>query len=81
MNAQERIFNNALSDISELSILIKEETNEKMILVWNYHLFLNYQIISSILTNNYQVTLNLVAEMQRSIRATVAYCNENEQYN
>ena len=81
MNAQERIFNNALSDINELLSLINEETNEKMILVWNYHLFLNYQILTSILTHNHKQSALIVAEMQRSIKATMVYCNTTGQYN
>lgn len=74
------IFKNAVDDTEALLDLITEETDEKMLLVWNYHLFLNGQIISSILNHNLTLTARLIAELKRSIEATTKYCLATNQF-
>jgi hypothetical protein len=73
MTPQEQIFQNAIDDIYDLLDLIYEEQNPKMILVWNYHLFLDHQILVSILNRDIDQACRLVNILKRSIEATIHY--------
>jgi hypothetical protein len=73
MNDTNQIFYNAARDNEQLLDLIAAEKNEKLKLIWEYHRFLNYEIMKNVLNNDHTSTLKNVQEMKRSLFATKQY--------
>jgi hypothetical protein len=70
------IFYNAARDNEQLLELIATETDNKMKLVWEYHRFLNYEIMANVLNQKYDTALKNVQEMKRSIQVTEQYLKQ-----
>lgn len=67
------IFYNAARDNEQLLDLIATEKNEKLKLIWEYHRFINYEIMKNILNNDQESALKNIQEMKRSLFATEQY--------
>ena len=69
MTAQQ-IFDNAKNDNDDLAIIMKKETNLRLKLVWKYHQFINWRIMSCVSQGNFIEAYAYATEMKRSIEAT-----------
>lgn len=53
------IFQNAARDNEQLLDLIATEQNEKLKLIWEYHRFLNYEIMKNVMNNDHKSALKM----------------------
>jgi len=69
----EEIIERCREDMIDLKIIMYQETNDDMKLVWKYQYALNREIIKNLVIENYTVASALMRELSRSIIAATTY--------
>jgi uncharacterized protein YueI len=69
----EEIIKHCEEDMIDLKIIMYQETNTDMKLVWEYQYALNREIIKNLVIENYTVASALMRELSRSIVAATNY--------
>jgi len=69
----EEIIRHCEEDMIDLKIIMYQETNDDMKLVWEYQYALNREIIKNLIIENYTVASALMRELSRSIIAATNY--------
>jgi len=67
------VIKHCKEDMIDLKIIMYQETNDDMKLVWEYQYALNREIIKNLVIENYTVASALMRELSRSIIAATAY--------
>ena len=67
------VIKHCKEDMIDLKIIMYQETNDDMKLVWEYQYELNREIIKNLVIENYTVASALMRELSRSIIAATAY--------
>jgi hypothetical protein len=76
-----RLIETRIADTELLHLMISEETNPEIIMVWKYHINLNREIIINLIKGNYETADTMMREIRRSTIILENYLSQSARCN